>query len=387
MLANLHLLFIARQGYWQDKEEVKPGQFWLYLFPYLFSSILIFISFLLVKEKIIGLLDGYSFYGLMSYLKLTKYILYAIIPLGIAYENFYLVKNQTKETFHLFFGINRWSWSLLVLLRNSVIILPALTLGLFFQPVLTICLFLASHFLSFPLLSRYQFWQRNRWTTSQTMGQLTYIRSVVDDLTLLRAFLLPLSSLLLFLVWEFSLGKSVTLLSQSPVSLAFFLGTIAYYSKSPIYYFLALLKDMPYLKVLRLNLTSFFLPKLLLMAALSYLLVAVPVLFFLIWKGASLSYSLSWAGILLVVCLTLQGFQLREVIYFKEMRFMLAKEIDSYRLPMSYYLKRWLISLSMSLVGVLLLKYSSFYLLVAVGCLCLLSQFINYSYLIRRYFS
>lgn len=388
MLTNLHLLFIARQGYWTQEKEVAPKHLILYVLPYLAWSVFLLGAYFFFKTEVLNFLASYQFYGLFSYLKLSEYLLYLIVPLGIFYEVVYLVKAKTLETMQLFFAVPRGQLAWLVLVRNFLIVLPALVAGLFFNTWLPYLLFILGHYISFPLVRVYYRFLTNRTKYPRNFGSdIRYIRTVVDDLSLLKCFLLPLASLLLFFLWART-GSDLDLLSPnktSPIFTAIFIGSVVFYPKSPSYLFLSLWQDFPYLQVLRLNLVNFLWPKLVMMALLSYSLVAVPFLVFYTYQGASL-----WQLGVLALCLflvysLLQSFQWRESLFFKGKHFVHAKEIEHYRLPLVYYLRRLLLSLSLTTVAFIFTRQFSLLSLLSFVLASLVIQVINYRFFFKHY--
>lgn len=58
---ELYLLFIARQGYWESIEQIKIRKMWLYLFPYLFMSVILLFMIPSIQEDLILFLDNQFF--------------------------------------------------------------------------------------------------------------------------------------------------------------------------------------------------------------------------------------------------------------------------------------------------------------------------------------
>lgn len=388
MLTNLHLLFIARQGYWKEEKEISPKYLWLYLLPYLAWSVLLLLLSLFFKSEVLSFLATYPFLATISYRQLTEVLLYLIVVVGIVYENSYLIKTKTLETMRLFFAMPTGQLAFLLWLRNGVIILPALVAGFFFKPWLPLFLFILTHLLSLPLIkSYYQLTNRQLMKAWHWGSDWSYIRTVVDDLSLLKAFFLPLASLLLFFLWA-KTGSSLELFNPSktaPVFTALFVGSLVFYSKSPSYLFLSLWQDFPYLQVLGLNLMTFLVSKLLLMSVLSYGLVALPLLFFYAYQGASFGQMTCLALALFLVYGLLQSFQWRESLFFKDKRFVHAKEIETYRLPLIYYLRRLGLSLALTAFAFLFARHLSVSLLAGFVSFSLVIQVINYGLFFKHY--
>lgn len=388
MFANLHLLFIARQGYWKEEKEITPKHLWLYLLPYLAWSVFLLLLYFCFKSEVLGFLSHYQFYGIMSYRQLSEALLYLIIVIGIAYENFYLIKTKTLETLRLFFAVPATQLAGLIWLRNLLIISPALVAGFFFRVWLPVVLFIITQLLSFPLLKVYHGLTTQEVVVSKRWGSdWGYIRTVVDDLTLMKSLLLPLASLLLFFLWTRT-GSDLDFLNPqktSPIFTALFVGGLVFYAKSPSYFFLSLWQDVPYLQVLGLNLTTFLASKLLLMSLLSYGLVALPLSIFYVYQGATLWQTLFLDCSLFLVYGLLQSFQWRESLFFKGKRFVHAKEIETYRLPLIYYIRRLLLSLSVTAFAFTFARHFSLSLFIGFTLVSIGIQAINYRFFFSQY--
>ncbi|MGT2926964.1 hypothetical protein [Streptococcus cuniculipharyngis] len=388
MLTNLHLLFIARQGYWKEEKEISPKHLWVYLLPYLAWSAFLLFLYLFFRSEVLTFLASYQFLGPISYRQLTEVLLYGSVLVGISYENFYLVKTKTPETLGLFFAVPAGQLALLLWWRNAIIILPALVAGLFFTPWLPLLLFVVTQTLSFPLLNRFYRLGQSLQLSRNWASDWQYIRTVVDDLTLIKAALLPLASLFLFFLW-LRTGSDLDFLNPtktSPLFTALFVGSLAFYAKSPAYYFLSLWQDFPYLQVLGLNLTRFLLPKLLGLALLSYGLVALPFLvYYGCWQGADLGQMLSLALALWLLYGLLQSFQWRESLFFKGKYMAHAKEIEAYRLPLVYYVRRICLSLSLTAFAFLFARQTSLPLFIGFALVSLVVQALNYRYFLKQY--
>ena len=86
---SITLLFLSRQGYWNDSNNVKE----LSLLQYFFSSVSLIFIFCFAKQEVYKLLSENQILGILSYFELVKILVPAILLLGIIYENIYVLKN------------------------------------------------------------------------------------------------------------------------------------------------------------------------------------------------------------------------------------------------------------------------------------------------------
>lgn len=146
---KLYLLFVARQGYWESSSKVNFKEFWKYIYSYFLISLLLLLCLPFLKGNIILFLKNYRFLNVISYETIFLVIFYLLIPVGLTYENFYVEKSNTPDTFRLFFNISHKQFSHLLLCKNTILILPAIVVSIFFfSPWITTGIFLSVHFLS-----------------------------------------------------------------------------------------------------------------------------------------------------------------------------------------------------------------------------------------------
>ncbi|WP_241734042.1 hypothetical protein, partial [Streptococcus oralis] len=87
---SITLLFLSRQGYWNDSNNVKELSLIQLTYKYFLSSIALVFIFLIAKSEIYNILRGNQIWGILSYFELATIFVPAILLLGIIYENIYV---------------------------------------------------------------------------------------------------------------------------------------------------------------------------------------------------------------------------------------------------------------------------------------------------------
>ena len=99
---SIALLFLSRQGYWNDSDNVKELSLLQLTYKYFLSSIGLIFIFYLAKQEVYKLLSENQIWGILSYFELVKILVPAILLLGIIYENIYVLKTKTESTMRIF---------------------------------------------------------------------------------------------------------------------------------------------------------------------------------------------------------------------------------------------------------------------------------------------
>ena len=254
---SITLLFLSRQGYWNDSNNVKELSLLQSTYKYFFSSVSLIFIFCFAKQEVYKLLSENQIWGILSYFELVKILVPAILLLGIIYENIYVLKTKTESTMRIFFNVTGREFWNIVFLKNLILVSPILVVIFFYDISLGIfaCLlvFLLNSIFFIPKI-RYV---RPRFKKSFSMA---YLLSVVDGLTVFKAMTIPVFSTFMFmfmwLVLPDFLGIDISNKAMI-LNTALFSGTVFFSNKGINFYFLTLNKDFPYLKAVGVNLNKF----------------------------------------------------------------------------------------------------------------------------------
>ncbi|MDO5078154.1 MAG: hypothetical protein Q4D67_00810 [Streptococcus minor] len=389
IIDGLYLLFVARQGYWDSSNKVNFKEFWKYIYSYFLISFLLLLCLPFLKDHIINFLQSHRFLSIISYEVIFLAIFYLLIPFGLAYENFYVEKSNTPDTFRLFFNVSNKQFSHLLLYKNSILMLPAMVISLFFfNPWITVLLFLMVHFLS-------QKFSKVLLDISAPKihfgSDLSYILSLLDIVSFIKTVGIPIISVGVFMVLfvyqpEF-LALQFTTFNQLLLS-SLFLGTVFYSSKGFPYLFLSLINDLPYMKAIGLDTERFIHSKMFFLLTINFLTGLIPLAVFLIYQQFSIFQTLCLCLGLLFSYLAMQGFQMREALFFKDKYIKNIKELEVYKFPLKHHIYTWLTRLLFA--GLFLLdKYLSanFYWLISLIIIFVLlgSFVINYFSTVKQF--
>ena len=122
---------------------------------YLLFFLLILMIYPFLAPHLESVLSSLFFLKKISYYSLFLLLLYLILPVGLTYENYYIVKTNTLETMTLFFNIKSKRLQFLVMLRNFIIISPLLGAGLYINCYYYLTMFFLCHFFSLYLFIFY----------------------------------------------------------------------------------------------------------------------------------------------------------------------------------------------------------------------------------------
>lgn len=327
---GLTLLFLSRQGYWTSEKTIASQSLWQYCYPLFLSTAGVLLLFLSSKNLVLSFLRDGHFFQLFSYEQLALWLIGFVLVAGVAYENYFTLKCLTRETLSLFFGIGKLEFRTLLLVKNSLLVLPVLVASLFFDRIWEVLfLFVANHVLSVVLLSLIT---SRQWKAPNFGLDVAYLLSVLDGVSLLKLLCKPLLSLSTFwLLYQFYPEYFGFSLSRPSIA-ALFIGFLAYQAKGLSYYVFALTRDLPYLKVAGLPLALWLRRLLALTLALSFLPSLLPVLVMGVYQAWSLWEIFCVFWVLLTTFLGLQGYQLKASLYFNDKAVSSVREVELYRL-------------------------------------------------------
>lgn len=346
---ELYLLFVARQGYWDSIDKIRLRTFWKYVFPYLTVSMVLLIVFPLIQEDLFVFLRSQKIMNTFKYETIFFIILNIIIPMGLAYENFYVVKSNTPMTLKLFFNVTNTGFQLVLLIKNIILTLPIIVVSLYYSSLLTIWILLFTHIISQKISF---FFIENRSIDVSSFLQFHYLLSIVDLVTILKSISISVLSMFIFYIFA-NYYPSILGLKFSTFDEILFsgtvLGTVFYANKGLPYFFLSLINDIPYLRSLGLDIYRFLNKQILLILFFSYIVTILPLLGILIVLQFTLLDILVFSLGVLLGYLVIQGIQMRDSLLFQHIHFKNVQELEMY----SFSLKQHLCILS-----------SRFYLLV-----------------------
>ena len=340
---ELLLVFLSRQGFWSDDKNISNKNLFLLTCQYIVLSILIFLMMILLKENITNLLSNLFFSDIVSYFNILFYSLYIIIFVGIIYENFYFIKCNSISTFNIFFRFTLKKIWLLNYLKNLIVILPALIFLSFYNIMCPIVLVTITHILSYYFINKYyhikingfSFFLSNNNKLNKLYVSIKYLTAVMRYKDTLKYLLTPIFSILILVLIE-KYDKDI-MLFQNYYS-AFFSGlifsSIFFSSKLPSSVFFSLNLDIPYLKILDINI------KKLIWKYVNYISLFQIFLTVIIFKIIS-DYFFSLDGKIIYILLfsLIVGFlfmsliQLKQSFYYKSISLSSPHELEAYKLP------------------------------------------------------
>lgn len=331
---SITLLFLSRQGYWNDSNNVKELSLFQSTYKYFFSSVSLIFIFCFAKQEVYKLLSENQIWGILSYFELVKILVPAILLLGIIYENIYVLKTKTESTMRIFFNITGREFWNIVFLKNLILVSPILVVIFFYNIFLGLfsCLliFLLNSIFLIPKIRHV----RPRFKKSFSMS---YLLSIVDGLTVFKAMTIPVFSTFMFMFMWLVLPNFLGIdISNKAMILntALFSGTVFFSNKGINFYFLTLNKDFPYLKAVGVNLNKFIKKRIWALNFISILVPATSLYFFLNYQGYGfIDISLFLFGVSLAYFLC-QGIQMLEIIIFRKYHFKNAKELDAFSIPL-----------------------------------------------------
>lgn len=269
--------------------------------------------------------------------------------MGLAYENFYVVKSNTPMTLKLFFNVTNTGFQLVLLIKNIILTLPIIVVSLYYSSLLTIWILLFTHIISQKISF---FFIENRSIDVSSFLQFHYLLSIVDLVTILKSISISVLSMFIFYIFA-NYYPSILGLKFSTFDEILFsgtvLGTVFYANKGLPYFFLSLINDIPYLRSLGLDIYRFLNKQILLILFFSYIVTILPLLGILIVLQFTLLDILVFSLGVLLGYLVIQGIQMRDSLLFQHIHFKNVQELEMY----SFSLKQHLCILS-----------SRFYLLV-----------------------
>ena len=342
---SITLLFLSRQGYWNDSNNVKELSLIQLTYKYFLSSIALVFIFLIAKSEIYNILKENQIWGILSYFELATILVPAILLLGILYENIYVLKTKTESTMRIFFNITGREFWNIVFFKNLILVLPILVVIFFYN----IFLGLFSCLLIF-LLNSIFYIPKIRYVRSRSkqLFNVSYLLSVVDSLTVFKAITVPIFSTFIFMFMWLVLPDFLGIDTSNKVMIlntALFSGTIFFSNKGINFYFLTLNKDFPYLKAVGIDLNKFIKKRIWSLNVISILFPATSLYFFLNYLGYGLiDIFLFLFGISLAYFLC-QSIQMLEVLLFREYRFRDAKELEAFSIPVNMRIKLYIMRL------------------------------------------
>lgn len=326
---GLTLMFLARQGYWVSDKKVSSPSLWAYTYPFLLSTVGIFLTVLLGRDLVSSFLEERKFFQILPYDQLTIALGVLILVAGVAYENYFTLKCQTKETLSLFFNIPQREFAGLMLVKNLILILPVLVAGhLFNLAGVFVVVFLANHWLGVKFLSLVL---GREWRKPQLGVAFSYILSLIDALSLTKCVLKPFLNMSLFLMLFENYPEYFIFKLSSPGVIALFVGLLAYQPKGLAYQVFALMKDLPYLKVSGLQVASWLRRLLLLSLSLTFLPSLIPSLVMSWYQAWSPGEFLVFVLVQLTIFLGLQGYQLVQSLYFQDKQLTSVRDLELYQ--------------------------------------------------------
>ncbi|KXU14056.1 hypothetical protein SORDD17_01561 [Streptococcus oralis] len=339
---SITLLFLSRQGYWNDSNKVKELSLIQLTYKYFLSSIALIFIFLIAKPEIYNILRGNHIWGILSYFELATILVPVILFLGIIYENIYVLKTKTESTMRIFFNITGREFWKIVFFKNLILVSPILVVIFFYNIFLglfsCVLIFLLNSIFYIPKI-RYV-----RLRTKQSFN-VSYLLSVVDSLTVFKTISAPIFSTFIFMFMWLVLPDFLGIDTSNKVMLlntALFSGTVFFSNKGINFYFLTLNKDFPYLKAVGIDLNKFIKKRIWSLTVISVLFPVVSLYFFLNYLGYSLiDIFLFLFGISLAYFLC-QSIQMLEVLLFREYRFRDAKELEAFSIPMNMRIKLYI---------------------------------------------
>ena len=372
-------LFLSRQGYWNDSNNVKELSLIQLTYKYFLSSIALVFIFLIAKSEIYNILKENQIWGILSYFELATILVPAILLLGILYENIYVLKTKTESTMRIFFNIKGREFWNIVFFKNLVLVLPILVVIFFYN----IFLGLFSCLLIF-LLNSIFYIPKIRYVRSRSkqLFNVSYLLSVVDSLTVFKAITVPIFSTFIFMFMWLVLPDFLGIDTSNKVMIlntALFSGTIFFSNKGINFYFLTLNKDFPYLKAVGIDLNKFIKKRIWSLNVISILVPATSLYFFLNYLGYGfIDIFLFLFGVSLAYFLC-QGIQMIEVLLFREYHFRDAKELEAFSLPLKMRVTMYIIRFLPILVCLLVNQIRIFGFLTQI--------FLNIIYIGIVYFS
>ena len=336
---SITLLFLSRQGYWNDSNNVKELSLFQSTYKYFLSSVSLIFIFCFAKQEVYKLLSENQIWGILSYFELVKILVPAILLLGIIYENIYVLKTKTESTMRIFFNITGREFWNIVFFKNLILVSPILVVVFFYN----IFLGLFSCLLIF-LLNSIFYIPKIRYVRlrSKQSFNVSYLLSVVDSLTVFKAITVPIFSTFIFMFMWLVLPDFLGIDTSNKVMIlntALFSGTVFFSNKGINFYFLALNKDFPYLKSVGIDLNKFIKKRIWSLNIISILFPATTLYLFLNYLGYSLiDIFLFLFGISLAYFLC-QGIQMVEVLLFRKYHFRDAKELEAFSIPMNMRIK------------------------------------------------
>ena len=336
---SITLLFLSRQGYWNDSNNVKELSLLQSTYKYFFSSVSLIFIFCFAKQEVYKLLSENQILGILSYFELVKILVPAILLLGIIYENIYVLKTKTESTMRIFFNVTGREFWNIVFFKNLILVSPILVVVFFYN----IFLGLFSCLLIF-LLNSIFYIPKIRYVRlrSKQSFNVSYLLSVVDSLTVFKAITVPIFSTFIFMFMWLVLPDFLGIDTSNKVMIlntALFSGTVFFSNKGINFYFLALNKDFPYLKSVGIDLNKFIKKRIWSLNIISILFPATTLYLFLNYLGYSLiDIFLFLFGISLAYFLC-QGIQMVEVLLFRKYHFRDAKELEAFSIPMNMRIK------------------------------------------------
>lgn len=346
----LHLLFIARQGYWNEDAAISFRQFGAYIYHYLGISILLVIGMHSVGKTVFDSLSEMRIGGVVSADILVKGSVFSVILLGTIYENMHVHRSNTQETVRVFFNVTDVVFALGLWLKNIIIVSPALVIGAFINPLLTGIVFHIGHVLSF------RKWTGHRGKNDRLIKRVTYWYplTVMDKSAVLKALFVPVVSLGLIILL---IPDQFVIVSDNVYvdlfSTAFFLGIMVFNTKGLVYYFLALIQDLSYLKATGIDVHLFLRRKLCQLMCLNVGVTLIPLGLYAKGQGVSMGQFGCLVLMFCLVFLAIQSIQIHNALFFKEKQLRHSKELDSYRLPFSDNVKVWLLGIPLLVISIL----------------------------------
>lgn len=332
---SVALLFLARQGYWNEANTVKELSLIQLTYKYILSSIGLIFMFFIIRQEIFSFLRGNKILDILSYFELGMILVPAILLLGIIYENIYVLRTNTENTMRIFFNISKIEFWNITFFKNLILVSPILVIIFFYNVFVGLlsCLiiFLSNIILYAPNIKFF----RLRFKRSLSIA---YLLSIVDCLTVFKTIAMPVVSTFLFMfMWMFlpDFLRINTSNKMMVLNTALFSGSIFFSNKGLSFYFLVLNKDLPYLRAIGIDVKKFIQKIIWGFNINSILFPVVSLYFFLNYlKYSYLDISIFLFGVTMAYFLC-QGIQMLEIIIFRKYHFKNAKELDAFSIPIN----------------------------------------------------
>lgn len=334
---ELLIIFLARQGYWTDKDTVSYSNLLKLIFRYIASSFIIVFIMLFFKNEISTKLKLMELFHIKGYLEISIYISLAIIVIGTIYENYFLVKNNSISTMNIFFNISFNRLGFLILAKNSIIMFPLISFLLFYIPVLVIAVTVFANYTSIKLIKylvnrirvkRYEILIKKNILTK-------YVVETISIINVLKYCLIPVCSMLIFFILK---KNNNDIISNSTECIdmffeGFFYGTIFFGTKNIPYLFFSIFNDLNYFKGLQMNF-KLILKKIIIISLVFPLIFYITAFVFIsILLKVDINYIHMFILGMIMTYFMLNMVQMNQSLYFQDKKIRTINVLEKYKIP------------------------------------------------------